>query len=239
VTPDLPASLSSRHRRFEALRFYRRFVARDALCFDVGANIGNRSDLFLALGARVVAIEPQPECAQALRERFGDLIELVEAALGATCGDAELHVASYHTLSSLSPEWIEAVRGSGRFAEFSWDESLVVPMLTLDELIGRHGLPSFCKIDVEGHELEVLKGLHRALPALSFEYAFERIDSALASVGRLAQLGMHHFNYSEGETLRMALPHWIDEAEMVRYLTALPRTPDSFGDVYARQAARK
>jgi FkbM family methyltransferase len=217
------------------LRFYRALVPRGGLCFDIGANIGERTDLFVALGAQVVAVEPQAGCAAILRSRFGGRIELVEAALGPEPGAAELLVASYHTLSSLSPEWVEAVRESGRFADFAWDEHEVVTVTTLDDLIGGFGVPDFCKIDVEGYELEVIRGLSRPIPALAFEFTFERMESRLAAVERLASLGMTRFNFSYGESLEFALDDWIGVDEMLRFLGSTPREIDTFGDVYAAQ----
>jgi FkbM family methyltransferase len=147
VLRDPRAALAARRDFRRALRVYREFVPHDGLCLDVGANIGNRTEVFLALSARVIAVEPLPANIQALRDRFGTQITLVGAVLGPTEGETELMVASYHTLSSLSAEWVEAVQASGRFAEFDWDERLTVPMLTLDQLIGRYGVPDFCKID--------------------------------------------------------------------------------------------
>jgi FkbM family methyltransferase len=223
----------ARRRRSKALRFYRRFVPRGGLCFDVGAHVGERTALFLDLSARVVAVEPQESCAAIMRERFGAQVELVQAALGPEIGEAELLVSDYSTLSSLSPEWVDAVRGSGRFAEFSWNERTVVPMLTLEELIRRFGEPDFCKIDVEGFELEVLHGLARPLRTLSFEFTFERMDRRLATVEHLVRLGMTRFNFSYGESLDLALKEWVAGDEIVSFLLRTPRQIEIFGDVYA------
>jgi hypothetical protein len=41
------------------LTFYRNFIRNGDLCFDIGANIGTRTEAFLELGAKVVAVEPQ------------------------------------------------------------------------------------------------------------------------------------------------------------------------------------
>ena len=112
-------------------------------------------------------------------------------------------MASYHTLSSLSSEWVEAVQQSGRFAEFQWSERLPVPVTTLDRLIEAHGIPVFSKIDVEGYELEVIQGLSLPIPALSYEFSVERIESRLAALSHLHDLGMRRFNFSWGESLEL------------------------------------
>lgn len=214
-------------------RLYDEFVSPGDIVFDVGANVGERTATFVSLGARVVAVEPQADCAARLRERFGDRVEVVEAAAGSAAGEAELLVASYHTISSLSREWVDAVRASGRFSAFAWDRKVRVPVVTLDDLIHRFGHPAFCKIDVEGYELQVLEGLTQAVPALSFEFTFELIESRLACVDRLDALGMSRFNFSEGESMRLVHDTWLTAGEIRQYLRGTPETAAFFGDVYA------
>src|SRR5262245_19823024 len=85
-----------------ALRLYAQFVRAGSLCFDVGANVGERTATFLNLGARVVAIEPQVPCVAELERCFGDAISVVDAAVGAREGKGELFVADYSTLSSMN-----------------------------------------------------------------------------------------------------------------------------------------
>ena len=58
-----------RARRLE--RLYAPFVTRDALCFDIGAHAGNRALCWRRLGARVVAVEPQPDFVRLLRLLYG------------------------------------------------------------------------------------------------------------------------------------------------------------------------
>ena len=217
----------------QAGSLYGQFVAPGDLCFDIGANVGVRSAVLHALGARVVAVEPQHGCAEQLRERFGSSVEVVEAAVGAEPGTADLLVPAAHTLATLSPAWADAVRESGRFAEHRWDNVERVDVITLDGLISRYGLPTFVKIDVEGYELEALRGLSVPVDVLSLEFDFEFLESRLACVDRLASLDMPRFNFSEGETMELVFAEWVDAETISRYLRDTPRDVEFFGDIYA------
>ena len=217
-------------------RFYAHFIRSGDLCFDVGAHVGSRIAAWSHLGARVVAVEPQPTFMRLLRRWYGARpnVELVEQALGATPGE-RLMLVSRRTpsLSTLSGEWASRVRHAPGFTGTRWDSSAVVPVTTLDDLIARHGEPRFCKIDVEGYELEVLRGLSRPLPALSFECIPATADIALGCIERLGQLGSYEFNWSASEWMRLRFRRWLDPARMAALLRSFPGHASS-GDVYAR-----
>jgi FkbM family methyltransferase len=168
-----------------------------------------------------------------LRDRFVASVEVVEAAVGAAPGTADLLVPAAHTLATLSPEWAEAVCEGGRFAEHRWDRVERVDVGTLDDLISRYGRPTFVKIDVEGYELEALRGLSAPVDVLSLEFDFEFLESRLACVDRLASLGMPRFNFSEGETMALVFAEWVDAETISSYLRDTPREVEFFGDVYA------
>src|SRR6266496_3008608 len=122
---------------------FRRFMEPGDLVFDLGANLGERTALFRALGATVVAVDPQPSSVAALNSRFaGDSsVKVVGKAVAAAPGTYTLRVDENHTLSTMSPEWIEAVTVSGRFDGAEWSESIEVEGTTLDALIEEFGLP--------------------------------------------------------------------------------------------------
>jgi FkbM family methyltransferase len=215
------------------VRFYSTFVKSGDLCFDVGANLGTRTEAFLRLRARVVAIEPQDYCIGMLRKKYGNNmnVHLVQAVLGEREGESELMICSAHTLSSISNGWIQAVRESGRFSQYRWDRKVTVPMLTLDKLITEYGAPAFCKIDVEGAESQVLRGLHIPLTAISVEYTPEFLQSSLDSIDQLQRLGSYLYNYGVGEPTHLELNEWVSSDEMKSTLQRQPLT--GWGDVYA------
>ena len=153
--------------------FYSQFISNKDVVFDIGANVGNRTRVFAELADLVVAVEPQYSCMESLQAEFkgNRKVILVREAAGAKEGRGYLRPSG--VLSSLSPSWIDAVKKSGRFSCHSWGDPYPVGITTLDRLIQIFGVPSFVKIDVEGYEPEVLRGLSSPVGALSYEFTPE------------------------------------------------------------------
>ena len=223
----------ARDRAMDAL--YARFVKAGDLAFDIGAHVGDRIASFRRLGARVVALEPQPGPARAIRLIHGrdPAVILLQAAAGATEGTLTLHVNSANpTVSTASPDFIRAADGSAGWEGQVWDGAITVPCLTLDRLVHDHGRPVFAKIDVEGFEDRVLMGLSRPIPALSFEFTTIGREAAERCISRLTALGPYGFDIALGETQRLTFGRWLPGEEMAAHLVALPHEANS-GDVYA------
>lgn len=220
-----------RRARRRRRRFYARIMGRGDLCFDIGANVGNRTDVFRSLGAHVIAVEPQPDLAAYLRARFATRVTVVEAATGATSGSAELHLSSSHTVASMSTKFIDKARTEGWFGQdVRWSGEITVPLVTLDWLIQEHGSPRFIKIDVEGSEPEVLAGLSTPVPWISFEYTDHFPELAQHCVTHLRAIGDYEFCYSVGETFEWITPTFTSGDEVL----AAAGGSGPWGDIYAR-----
>jgi FkbM family methyltransferase len=213
---------------------YARFVRPGDLAFDIGAHVGDRTGSFRRLGARVVALEPQPLCAHVIRTIYaGDSdVTLVETACGDGPGTVTLRINSANpTVSTASADFPSAAAGAEGWEGQVWDRTIEVPCTTLDALIARHGAPTFAKIDVEGFEHAVLAGLSRPLAALSFEFTTIQCDVALRCLDRLTSLGPYGFDVALGESQALTFNCWISKAEMAAHIAGLPHEANS-GDVY-------
>jgi FkbM family methyltransferase len=235
IVRSLRIYYGDRSRAVAMDRLYGQFVQPGDLVFDVGAHVGDRIASFRRLGARVVAVEPQPALVKVLRLLYGRTPDVtIEAtAIGRGPGTTALMInINNPTVSTVSQKFIDAARGASGWDAQRWTKSVAVPVTTLDALIARHGMPTFIKIDVEGFEAEALAGLTRQVKTLSFEFTTIQRDVALACMERCVALGYARFNAALGESQTFVHAGWIDAAAMTRWLSDLPHEANS-GDVYA------
>lgn len=223
-------------RRDELRTLYRSLITPGDLVFDVGANDGTYAEAFASLGARVVAIEPNPACVAEIRMRCPSSVTIAETAVGALDGVATMKMSSdpgYSGLSSLSASWLTTAQQAPRFREMVWDREITVPVTTLDALQERYGAPAYIKIDVEGYEEEALNGLSRQPPLLSVEYNTEALVALLRCLNHRVIAPASRFNYVAGFGTALALSAWVSAETFHGHVVNLP--PQSFGDVFIRR----
>jgi FkbM family methyltransferase len=236
VMRSLGVYYGRKSRTAEKDRLYAQFVKRGDLVFDVGAHVGDRVASFRRLGARVVAVEPQPALALTLKGLYGrDRNVTIETkAVGRSPGRLTMMInVDNPTVSTASSAFIDAARSAQGWEGQNWEKTIVVPVTTLDALIDAHGIPAFVKIDVEGFEAEALAGLTRPVEILSFEFTTIQREVAQNCIARCTALGFQRYNAALGES--QELGDWRSAEDIARWLLELPHAANS-GDIYARMA---
>jgi FkbM family methyltransferase len=237
--------------REKQLSFYRRLLPElrpGDLIFDIGANEGFKTDLFLRLGARVIAVEPDETNQSILRERFLKLT-LVKRPL-VVVGKAVSDKSTLETMwidgpgsavNTLSQKWASTLKENKARQTFGhcgldFSRHKTVETTTVEQLISAHGVPMFIKIDVEGYELNVIRGLKRPVPYLSFEVNLPEFRSeglqCVETLGRLGAKG--EFNYTADCEQGLALERWLSADE---FLCVLEECTESAVEVLWRGLA--
>jgi FkbM family methyltransferase len=215
--------------------FYAKLIKKSDLVFDVGANVGQRTAIFSNLAHLVVAFEPQVECVRHLKSRFrfARNVEIQPVALSDSEGEAIIYQSSSNTVSSMSEKFVDTV-GKTVFAEVNWDNRVTIQTKTLDQMIAIYGMPGFIKIDVEGFEINVLRGLSRPAPFLSFEFIPLAMDEVKKCLARLHEISNDYlYDYCLGEDLDFVLPRHVSYETFVNEVIPKLEMAETFGDIYA------
>jgi len=215
------------------LHFYSQFIKKGDLCFDIGANVGDRTQIFLELGAKVVAVEPQESCCNILEKRFGNKITLIKKGVGSKEEIKDFYISNHSQVSSFSKDWIDDVK-KDRFKGVEWNEVKQIEIVTLDSIIEKHGTPNFIKIDVEGFEYEVFKGLTKQFGCLSFEFAVPENNFGLNNcLNQLNEIASNlKFNYAIQDNTKLELTNWVSFNEMICLIDTENFQSHFAGDIY-------
>jgi FkbM family methyltransferase len=163
----------------------------DQLVFDIGAHIGTVSEQFHNAGAsNIVAVEPCYESFEELRK-----LPYVQAIHAAVWHEPSIIPTWYSTNQSgwstvLPAKWTQA------YPDAIWGKAQYTPAITLEQLISLFGTPYLIKIDVEGAELNVIKGLTNKTRYLFFEFHQKFIDDAEKCLLLLQRLGYRQAHYT-------------------------------------------
>jgi len=175
-------------RRFYA-DLFRRF--RVGKVFDIGANVGDKTEVFLAAGAQgVVLIEPDPYWRQIHEWRYGGDARVSLRPVAVTDVPGRVALSRFEPgspLNTLEKKWVDALEtGVGRFDPRVIGDVATVEAVTYDQLVSAHGDPDYAKVDVEGHEAAVLAGMTRWPRLLSLEFNLPEFEMELKACVHMA-----------------------------------------------------
>lgn len=216
--------------RYKAQLFYAKLIKKGDLCFDIGANLGKKSQLMLVAGGKVIAFEPQSSCSKnlvGLQKKYSDF-EFYPLAVGAQNETKKLHLSKYSEIATLSDEFIENYTTDDVY----WSGFEMVEVKSLDALIEIYGKPNYCKIDVEGYEFEILSHLHHTIPMIEFEFTEKFLEDTIKIIDGLAD-DKTTFNYILNEHLKFQLKNWVTATEIKTILIQLS-TKNLHGNLFVK-----
>ena len=165
-------------------------MRRDNLIFDVGMHRAEDTRLFLAKGFDVVAVEAMPDLAQRAAKELREHVEsgqlvIENVAIAEVAGQVPFYVNRASQWGTIRPEWAQRNERLGSPST----ASLTVTALPFRDLLERHGVPYYLKIDIEGADLLCLEALDPADPPTHVSIESEK--------GSWAAL-VHEFDVLEG-----------------------------------------
>jgi FkbM family methyltransferase len=184
------------------------------------------------MGARVIAIEPDETNQLVLRQRFVKfrLAPTPVVIVGKAVSDRATTESMWidgpgSAVNTLSQKWVATLRGNKArhvcgHCGLDFLGYRTVETTTLEELIAVYGRPHFIKIDVEGYELNVLRGLGHPVPCLSFEVNLPEFrPEGIQCVRLLASLAVDgRFNYAVDCERGLVLGRWLNSDEFLNLL---------------------
>lgn len=214
-------------KTYNNVAFYQSFLPlndTNKLIFDVGANKGNKIKAFLQMGFTVIAFEPEKKSLETLQWRYknNNKVSIVPVGISDKEGMLTMHItqarSGYNTFSN---EWVESLedKTANRWKKkHIYKQSYEVQVKTLDQMINKYGLPLFIKIDVEGFELQVLKGLHTLPRYLSFECNLPEFKNKTIEILNHIELINKNIEYNFSVQDKPLNKHWITPQEMLSFI---------------------
>lgn len=196
--------------------FYEEILPSDGqlLVFDIGANRGHTTRHFLDMDHKVIAVEPEIKNFNILERRYksNENVVLVKKAVSDKTGTKNLFIEQGDSLHTFSDKWKETAVKRFDFP-VSYISTKEVDCTTLDQLIELYGSPDVIKIDVEGHEQEVIAGLSKKVNMIIFECNLPDFGSeTMKCIDLIKALGNYRIDtYHDNRKLEIGINELVNE----------------------------
>lgn len=200
------------------------------LAFDIGANCGKVTDLLWDRGYNVISIDADTRSYDKLIEKYNNNPDVTVLNYAVANKDDELidfYQCNWSVASSASEQWVF----NGRFTRKKKWTKTQVKTITLDTLIKQYGKPDLVKVDVEGYEWEVLRGLNQKVGRIMFEWSEEIFVNTVMISAHLQSLGYSKWYYSDRDTLIFDNINYVSW-DNLNWKDILPERKKRWGMVY-------
>ncbi len=196
------------------------------LIFDIGANVGDFTEIYSKSCPKVISVEPQKELYFHLKNRFKNNKKIIieNVVISNKTGHLKMYIdKKKKAMGSFNKDWNKSFGNE-------INDSYFVKVTTLDKLIEKYGLPSYIKIDVEGYEFVVLQGLSHKTKYLSFEFHNKFLPDTINCIKLLDLLGYTKFNLSVSQNLKFK--DWISLKKLIFVLKS--EDTNFCGDIHCK-----
>lgn len=154
------------------------------LVFDIGAANGTVTKIMNDFGAEVVAVEPQNYRTE--HSNFDGAKVVINKCVSDTFDEVSFFTCkNMPNISTCFPAW----KGINRKGKAKWKDAKKKECVTIDSLIEEYGVPVYIKIDVEGYEDAVFRGMNTPPKMVSFEYTGGYLESFEQCMNKIKDLG--------------------------------------------------
>lgn len=205
--------------------------------FDIGTNHGNFTDEHLKIypDANFVCIEANPVLCSFLVDKYKNNtnVTVYHYVMSDKSGE---NINFYINkdcdgISTASKNWVD----NSRFNKTNWNDAILIETITLDDLIDSTFIPDIIKVDVEGYENTVIKGLTKKVDLIQFEWAEEEADSIKNTCEYLYSVGYSKFSFKYGDIPYTDVPKAFFELKDLNLFELLvPSRKDKWGMIYAK-----
>ena len=197
------------------------------LIYDVGSNNGDDADFYLRKGFHVVAVDADASLCEQIANRFRAEVDqgLLTVVHGLVSNSGRKSETFYvfdenPGWSTADAEFRKRLEEGGRVSR-----KIEVPVVAMDELLATHGVPYYMKIDIEGNDLQALRGLEAFGKArsdrpayVSTELVREDVRLALEQLLTLERCGYSRFLFTnQGMRTHWKAPQPPREGKYARF----------------------
>lgn len=186
--------------------------------YDIGANIGKFTEVNIDkyINCEFIVVEANPNLIPVLEKKFESIknIKILNLCVSDSDGFVDFYISEADTISTASKEWIN----ESRFNNFKYNSPIKVKSVSIDSMMIEYGESDYTKIDVEGYEYTIIKGIEKYIGLISFEWAEEMILDIKNSLFHLNSIGYKEFYITYNDDYKFIPDFYISYNDIISEL---------------------
>ena len=221
-------------KQMEEYNFYKRLIQNINYKNELIINVGEKSSIFSKLADKVLAFEPSSSIFNILKHRYKNSnVEVFNCALGSDNTTLDFYeIEENEWYSSLSKKHIETTVTERNITKSELIKNNKVVVEKIENYIKKYGIPIYIKIDVEGYEYEVIRGLETAVPLISLEANLpEFCQESINCINYLSNISSDKYMFNFTTDTFFLQEHFMKRNDAIKFLES---TQLRYLEIYAK-----